>query len=136
MPGFDGTGPMGMGSMTGGGRGYCATPVNSSGQPVRRPAGFYGRGYGARGGFGRGGGRGRRNWYYATGLPGWQRASMGLPAFGGGVNPAGYPYGPEISPQQEAAILKGQADVLRKQLEEIQGRIEALGKIQAEEEKK
>jgi len=24
MPGFDGTGPRGMGSMTGGGRGYCA----------------------------------------------------------------------------------------------------------------
>ena len=24
MPGFDGTGPMGMGPMTGGGRGFCA----------------------------------------------------------------------------------------------------------------
>ncbi len=24
MPGFDGTGPMGMGSMTGGGRGFCS----------------------------------------------------------------------------------------------------------------
>ena len=27
MPGFDGTGPQGMGSMTGGRRGYCATGV-------------------------------------------------------------------------------------------------------------
>lgn len=27
MPGFDGTGPMGMGPMTGGGRGYCAVPM-------------------------------------------------------------------------------------------------------------
>jgi len=26
MPGFDGTGPMGMGPMTGGGRGFCAVP--------------------------------------------------------------------------------------------------------------
>jgi len=26
MPGFDGTGPMGQGPMTGGGRGFCATP--------------------------------------------------------------------------------------------------------------
>ena len=26
MPGFDGTGPRGMGPMTGGGRGYCAAP--------------------------------------------------------------------------------------------------------------
>ena len=27
MPGFDGTGPMGMGPMTGGGRGFCAAPL-------------------------------------------------------------------------------------------------------------
>jgi len=27
MPGFDGTGPMGMGPMTGGGRGFCAIPL-------------------------------------------------------------------------------------------------------------
>ena len=27
MPGFDGTGPMGMGPMTGGGRGFCAVPL-------------------------------------------------------------------------------------------------------------
>ena len=30
MPGFDGTGPMGMGSMTGGGRGFCALPLRSA----------------------------------------------------------------------------------------------------------
>lgn len=28
MPGFDGTGPRGMGPMTGGGRGYCVVPLN------------------------------------------------------------------------------------------------------------
>lgn len=27
MPGFDGTGPRGMGPMTGGGRGFCAIPL-------------------------------------------------------------------------------------------------------------
>ena len=27
MPGFDGTGPRGLGPMTGGGRGFCAVPV-------------------------------------------------------------------------------------------------------------
>jgi hypothetical protein len=27
MPGFDGTGPSGMGPMTGGGRGFCAVPL-------------------------------------------------------------------------------------------------------------
>ncbi len=30
MPGFDGTGPMGMGPMTGGGRGFCAVRL----QPI------------------------------------------------------------------------------------------------------
>lgn len=30
MSGFDGTGPMGMGPMTGGGRGYCAVPVTGA----------------------------------------------------------------------------------------------------------
>lgn len=29
MPGFDGTGPMGIGPMTGGGRGFCAIPLRS-----------------------------------------------------------------------------------------------------------
>ncbi|RPJ64088.1 MAG: hypothetical protein EHM12_00635 [Dehalococcoidia bacterium] len=36
MPGFDGTGPAGMGPMTGGGRGFC----NSQG--IRSRAGIYG----------------------------------------------------------------------------------------------
>jgi len=27
MPGFDGTGPLGQGSLTGGGRGFCMVPV-------------------------------------------------------------------------------------------------------------
>ena len=30
MPGFDGTGPGGMGPMTGGGRGFCTTPLRSA----------------------------------------------------------------------------------------------------------
>lgn len=74
MPGFDGTGPMGRGSMTGRGMGYCAVPVGDTPQPQARtpqpypvpPKGsWYGympdRGFGlGRGrGFGRGGGRGR-----------------------------------------------------------------------------
>ena len=33
--------------------------------------------------WGCGRGRGWRWWYYATGMPGWMRASYGLPAFGG-----------------------------------------------------
>lgn len=30
MPGFDGTGPMGAGPMTGGARGYCAVPITKN----------------------------------------------------------------------------------------------------------
>ena len=30
MPGFDGTGPRGMGPMTGGGRGFCAVPLRQA----------------------------------------------------------------------------------------------------------
>jgi len=33
MPGFDGTGPRGMGPMTGGGRGFCAYPLPAN-QPL------------------------------------------------------------------------------------------------------
>jgi hypothetical protein len=40
MPGFDGTGPMGMGPMTGGGRGFCAIPLRS-GWPVYTGMRFY-----------------------------------------------------------------------------------------------
>ncbi len=61
MPGFDGTGPMGQGPLTGGRRGYCAGAV----------PGQWG---------GRGGGRGWRNQYYATGLTGWQRQGQAYAA--------------------------------------------------------
>ncbi len=43
MPGFDGSGPRGMGPMTGGGRGYCAVPgAVAAGHPLgmRRGAGY------------------------------------------------------------------------------------------------
>jgi hypothetical protein len=72
MPGFDGTGPMGMGPMTGGGRGFCAVPYRPYGYgfqaPYYPPSGmypfygrpFYGPTFGVgRGGLPWGGGRGR-----------------------------------------------------------------------------
>ncbi len=124
MPRGDGTGPVGLGPMTGRAAGFCAgysAPGYMNSIPGR---GYFGRG---RGFYGRGGGRGWRNWYYATGLPGWQRASMGMPAFGGT-----YPYAPEMTPKQEADILKNEADFFKKQLEDIQSRIETLEKVQAE----
>ena len=44
MPGFDGTGPRGMGPMTGGGRGFCAVPLPAA-WPTYMETGAY-RSYG------------------------------------------------------------------------------------------
>ena len=55
MPGFDGTGPRGMGPMTGGGRGFCNPYGPFYGTMPRYGSAWGGRG----GGFGRGMGRGR-----------------------------------------------------------------------------
>jgi len=121
MPGGDGTGPASMGPMTGRAAGFCA---GYSVPGYMNPAG--GRGYG---GWGRGGGRGRRNWYYATGLPGWARAGYGLPAWGDAVNPYAYggiPAAPGLSAQQEIDALKGQAEYLEDSLDGIKKRIEEL----------
>jgi len=61
MPGRDGTGPLGMGSMTGRKAGFCINAAKTDNQPD------YGYGGGRRRGF--------RGMYYATGLPRWARGS-------------------------------------------------------------
>ena len=117
MPGGNRTGPMGMGPMTGRGAGYCA------GFPV---PGFLNPGFG-RGWFGRGrgGGRGWRNWFYATGLTGWQRAAMGSPAWGfGGPYAAPVPSAP--GKEQQLEMLKNQADYLSGALDEVKKRIDEI----------
>ena len=71
MPRFDGTGPRGMGPLTGRGMGFCAVPVSETPTgyiPAYRPAPVYGYGYPSRPRFfcagrgGRGRGRGRGRW--------------------------------------------------------------------------
>jgi uncharacterized protein YlxW (UPF0749 family) len=57
------------------------------------------------------GGRGRRNRFYATGLPGWARAD-----------------GVETTDRTELSDLKQQAQSLQKSLEQINSRIEQLEK--------
>ena len=122
MPGGDGTGPAGMGPMTGRAAGYCAgygVPGYMNPMPGR---GYWGRGAGFWGGR-RGG---WRNWYRATGMTGWQRASMGMPAWGG---PGRAPYGAGYagpSAEQELQMLQDQAEYLEQSLSEIRKRIEEL----------
>ena len=134
MPGGDGTGPGGMGSMTGRGAGYCA------GNTVPGYMNSYGgRNFGAgRGVVGaRGRGRGYRNQYYATGLPGnspqtkkppHTKYSLGSPTYGS-------PYIPDVDPKEEVKMLKDQAGMLEKQLDDIQGRMDELKKGPDKKEK-
>jgi len=118
MPGGDGTGPGGMGPMTGRAAGFCAGfPVPGYANPVG------GRGMGMGFGRGRGGGFGRGRGF------GWGRAGYGLSAYGGAVNPYAYggvPFAPTVAPQQELDSLKGQAEYLEDALDGIKKRIEEL----------
>ena len=148
MPGGDGTGPGGMGPMTGRAAGYCAGyPVPGFMNPIP------GRG---RWGPGRGGGGwGRRNRFYASCLTGWQRAMSGYPAYGGaaayapaygypaygGVSPYavpfatayGAPFAPAVSAQQELDALKSQAEYFEDTLDGIKKRIQEIeGEAKAE----
>ncbi len=110
MPGGDGTGPMGMGSMTGRAAGFCAgygMPGYANGVGGR---GFFGRGRG----FG-GGGRGRRNRFYATGIPGWARAEYDASPLNAGV-----------TEKYELDALKNQAGYFQDALDGIKKLIEEL----------
>ena len=102
MPRGDGTGPMGMGRMTGRGAGYCAG--------VAIPG--YTNSVGFAGGFGCG--RGFRRMFNVTGLPGWAR--FGYPAIAG-------MYEPDIS---EKEVLSNQAEYLENQLQQVKKRLSNL----------
>ena len=123
MPAGDGTGPRGMGPMTGRGAGFCAgydTPGYVNPVP--------GRGFGAwgAGGGAYGGGRGRRNMYYATGQPGWVRFG-GYPPMPNAPQPYGtQPYTPQMTPEQEVDYLKDQAQYFQDALEDIKKRMSEL----------
>jgi hypothetical protein len=120
MPGGDRTGPMGMGPMTGRGAGFCAGFPTPGFMRAGLGGAWFGRG--------RGGGRGWRNWFYATGLTGWQRAAMG----GLGLAAASLFARPFASPgateEQELDLLKQQAEQLSGALDEVKKRIDQLQK--------
>ncbi len=106
MPRGDGTGPAGMGPMTGRAAGYCA------GYSVPGFMNPYGGRFG--GGFGRGRGFGWRRWGYPTSAP------YGIAPYGA------VPYGPSYSAEQETELLRNQAKSLEEQLEQIQKRLNDL----------
>jgi len=124
MPAGDGTGPRGMGPMTGRGAGYCAG-YGAPGYANAMPGRGFGMGWGRGGGWG--GGRGWRNMYYATGLPGWARYGY-APAWGAPPAAAYGPYGAPPTPEQETEFLKSQAEMLKEELDAISQRIAELEK--------
>ncbi len=124
MPAGDGTGPRGMGPMTGRGAGYCAGS-GAPGYANPMPGRGFGMGWSRGGGWGRG--RGWRHMYYATGLPGWARYGY-APAWGAPPAAAYGPYGAPPTPEQETEFLKSQAEMLKEELEAISQRIAELEK--------
>lgn len=139
MPGGDRTGPFGSGPMTGRGAGYCAGyQMPGYMNPIPGRGGFgFGRGFGrGRGWFGRGGGRGWRHGYYATGMPGWAPAGYGMVPYGPAPYAYPYPDMQELPPKEEMSMLKEQAEALQGQLKDIQDRMGTLEKAKAQEKKK
>jgi hypothetical protein len=78
-------------------------------------------------GFGRGAGRGWRNMYYATGLPGWQRfaPAVGVPPVAN-LTPSG------MTAQEEIQMLRSQADAAAATLDQLRRRIDELTTSAAE----
>ena len=139
MPGGDGTGPGGMGPMTGRAAGYCAgysmpgfmNPIPGRGFGFGRGRAFgRGLGMGFRGGRGSFGG-------FRAGWAGYGAVPYGVP-YGYGASPVPYggtmgvPYGVTPTSQQEMDALKGQSEYLEDALDGIRKRIAELEK----EEKK
>jgi hypothetical protein len=120
MPGFDRTGPMGAGPMTGGTRGRC-NPASVGTIPTFAGGYGSGRGLGLRRGF-RGGSRpgaGLRRGYGRGYGREW------YPPVAGPVYPAGA--------ADEMDMLKAEADYLKKSFDAIKARIDALENKSAEE---
>jgi hypothetical protein len=111
MPGGDGTGPKGMGPMTGRGAGFCA---GYSVPGYANPMTGRGFGFGRGRGFGRGMGRGFRRRFGG----GWGGPYVNLYD--------GNPYDTNVTPQQESEILKNQAKAMQDEINAINERIVEL----------
>jgi len=111
MPGYDGSGPMGSGSMTGGARGYC-TPGNETGRHPIGTTGYCRRRFAGRG-F-----RGNQGSGYDL------RRSLGR----GFWNAGGYYEDTPDNTTNEINMLKSQASSMKKTLESIEKQISEIEK--------
>lgn len=107
MPGFDRTGPLGRGPMTGRGRGYYRSPDWSGRSRNGWSAGF---------------GRGWRHRFWATGIPGrgWWAIPFGSRSF---------------TPEEELDELKREAAILADKLNSVRRQIENMSNARSAGEK-
>jgi hypothetical protein len=115
MPRGDGTGPNGMGPMSGRAAGFCG---GNEVPGYLDPLGPRGRGEFWRtcaGLFSRGRGRGNRRMFFATGLTGWQRAATGRGCAA-------------MDPEQELAALRGRVQLMEAEKKLAEDRIAELQK--------
>jgi hypothetical protein len=118
MPGLNGTGPNGMGPMTGWGRGTCHPSRVIAGRRMSGSPG-YARGYGRGPGYGRGHGFGRgRRYCRGADIPAEKWYEPAYPP----VDDGAYP----MRPEDEIGILKNQAETIKNELDMINKRIETL----------
>ena len=117
MPGFDRTGPMGAGPMTGGTRGRC-NPATAGNIPA------YAEGYGY------GGGLGLRRGFRGGHSPGMGRGRGFSRGYGWYPPVAGPAYSMEAADEMD--MLKADADYMKKSLDAINKRIDELSKKPAE----
>jgi hypothetical protein len=99
MPGFDGTGPRGLGPITGGGRGFCVVPLSPH-SPTYTEKGDYPPTYGVPG----------STPYYGT-----RQGTAGAVSFAS-----------QMTRKQELDFLKNQAQAMSRQLEQIEARTQQL----------
>ena len=134
MPRGDGTGPAGMGPMTGRAAGYCAGySVPGYMNPIPGRGWGFGRGWGRGRSWGRGRGWGRGAYPYGAGYYGAPYAGgyYGEPyanPYAGSDYGAPYanPYNPQMTPQQESDMLKEQAKAMQEELKAVNERISEL----------
>ena len=111
MPYGNRRGPLGLGPRSGRGLGYCSG-YDSPGYTKPYPSMdnmMFREGFGC---FGRG--RGWRNMFYLTGLPGWARYT--------------YPQPFELNDETEKELLTNQISLLEKEVETMRKRVEELSR--------
>ncbi len=121
MPRGDGTGPAGMGPMTGRAAGFCAgNGMPGYTNPI--PGRGFGMGFGRGRGFGGGGGRGWGRGWAQAGVP------YGTPyaAMPSAAAPYGTPYAAAPTKKQELDMLQGQAEQFETALGDVRKRLQEL----------